>query len=834
MSTYLVGPYREYTTINAALNVAATGDSIVIDEGIYNENIIMENKIVNLIGRTDHPEEGKVVISGNARYGVVQLRWGSVVNIDLVLEGIKFQNLYEGTPYYLMQFIRTGTIWSGLNLTINKCILDCTNFESNKVFYAQYEYYGKPYYSLNSLELTNCDIFMYGNKFVDNDFDKGVPTCKLLNSRLNATPEYTKFPSPYNDYISTSRNFPDYGTKYGNFLLDSLLKDYEFVGNIKENGDPVSRELRVFRQDNDVFIGSTVSSPLDGFYKVKTTYGGNHYIICLDSSGEPYYNDLVKTKCIPIKVDNSIIFDYTYFNIANPSATYGNAAGWLYENGWPKVHYGGHNDSYKFGGKDSAGNHIIVQRLDLIEQGVSASGIDTENCYLNLSCWKQCVDTHYGSVYLGSRLYDENNDLIGPELYTHEVSYKTDWQRYVYERNLISGTRYVDVLCKSSNSEYWVSSYFDDINAYLRFPVTYNERTGKVIYIDLENPGAETGNTDGWVLDYGNLQIVGRFNSTEKMFFVDDINNGSMFYQRVSLVDKNINIGAVDSGMTKFSFNCEVRLLDQDDNDKTYLGIRSVDGTDSVIDTYWKQIQVVGSEGELSLREISTILVSGTRYVDVIVRFDTPGNGCGYVDNFQPWISYLDYYSVLTDDFTGPDGEGPDLSKWEVNKALWSNGTQTANISIQSNKLNIPVSTGNVTSLFKLTGNLDYQVEVDGSNCNSTNYIGIVYFWIDVENRVGVYLKADGTFDINYNISNSWMGSKIIPRNSLTCTLRFVRIDNQMIIKVKDGSADWQIARTFTFLSDDGYAVLHANHGDASSGSTAFDNFKINKGKLIY
>lgn len=58
-----VGVKKDYNNIKSAINDAENDDIIVIDPGIYKENVVV-NKLVHLRGNTDSPEKGEVVING--------------------------------------------------------------------------------------------------------------------------------------------------------------------------------------------------------------------------------------------------------------------------------------------------------------------------------------------------------------------------------------------------------------------------------------------------------------------------------------------------------------------------------------------------------------------------------------------------------------------------------------------------------------------------------------------------------------------------------------------------------------------------------------------------
>lgn len=65
-----VGIKKDYDDIQSAIGNAESDDVIVIDPGIYKENVIV-NKLIHLRGNTDSPEKGEVVINGGSDVPVV-------------------------------------------------------------------------------------------------------------------------------------------------------------------------------------------------------------------------------------------------------------------------------------------------------------------------------------------------------------------------------------------------------------------------------------------------------------------------------------------------------------------------------------------------------------------------------------------------------------------------------------------------------------------------------------------------------------------------------------------------------------------------------------------
>ena len=65
-----VGVKRDYHKIQTAINNAKNNSIIVVDPGVYKENVIV-NKLVNLRANTNNPENGDIVIDGGKDIPVV-------------------------------------------------------------------------------------------------------------------------------------------------------------------------------------------------------------------------------------------------------------------------------------------------------------------------------------------------------------------------------------------------------------------------------------------------------------------------------------------------------------------------------------------------------------------------------------------------------------------------------------------------------------------------------------------------------------------------------------------------------------------------------------------
>ena len=74
---------------------------------------------------------------------------------------------------------------------------------------------------------------------------------------------------------------------------------YYMEGYVKEQGDPVSREVRAYRVSTGELVDKTTSRESDGYFMVETCYTDAHYVVCLDDVAGISYNDLVYGKMYP-------------------------------------------------------------------------------------------------------------------------------------------------------------------------------------------------------------------------------------------------------------------------------------------------------------------------------------------------------------------------------------------------------------------------------------------------------------------------------------------------------------------------------------------------------
>ncbi len=467
MTIFTVGLGKEFTTINDAYYVTSDGDTILIDEGIYYENIYMENKVVNLIGITDYPAEGKVEIVGDEVRGTFRTKWGSTTEINILIEGIKFRSSTT-TSYNLIYFYYTTSIQSGLGITFNKCVFNTENFtDDHYIFQNNYTVAG-PSSGLNSLTLKHCDCYMHGNYFANSSIYR-IPIRIMEKCKLNEIPyeiyvddgpNITPFDNPYYNYILMSNTYSGYGAVFGNFITDLPKKAY-FTGEIKENSVHVSRELRFFRCDNDVYLGSTVSSGVNGYYNFESTFSGHHYILCLDDVASPYFNDLIKAKCTPSGLPQ-ITYIREPLTVVNPGAETGDLTGWVVEAGTFDTTTTRYSGAYAFHDTGSTDPAVMSQRVDLISEGVSTTTIDNEMYFVET---KVMVRTGYADKgWIGTRCLDSTQSIIGVDYFGPYLDAYTSWRSEYIRTPVVSGTRYIDVILKTDEiGGGYTDIQFDDI-----------------------------------------------------------------------------------------------------------------------------------------------------------------------------------------------------------------------------------------------------------------------------------------------------------------------------------------------------------------------------------
>ena len=103
MALITVGIDKDYTTIMGAYNASSNNDTLWIDEGTYEENLLFENKFVNLVGRINYPAEEMVyVLSDNPNASTLKIIFDIYFPpTTMIIEGIKFGCKHNSNQYHI-------------------------------------------------------------------------------------------------------------------------------------------------------------------------------------------------------------------------------------------------------------------------------------------------------------------------------------------------------------------------------------------------------------------------------------------------------------------------------------------------------------------------------------------------------------------------------------------------------------------------------------------------------------------------------------------------------------------------------------------------------------
>jgi len=100
-NTLTVGPSvragYDYSSIQAAINAASNGDTILVERGVYHENLTISGKIItlasNYINSNDEDDILQTVVDGGGTGSILEIR---NVTTDTVIKGLTLQNSPDG------------------------------------------------------------------------------------------------------------------------------------------------------------------------------------------------------------------------------------------------------------------------------------------------------------------------------------------------------------------------------------------------------------------------------------------------------------------------------------------------------------------------------------------------------------------------------------------------------------------------------------------------------------------------------------------------------------------------------------------------------------------
>lgn len=202
-------------------------------------------------------------------------------------------------------------------------------------------------YSTESISYINCEVVEF-NKNIDIRVlwdDPSFSTTTTTLSNFNTTPLLSEertiiIPSVFNNGNSNNASSTTTGPQ-DSFLLQEMIdfninspkvrltksgasytsyagicvtevpdfNKYYIEGYTKEQRSNVSREVRAYRSLTSELVDSVTSSSGTGYFFVETPYSDAHYIICLDDSASPDYNDLIYGRIYPTVISGTFAYN---------------------------------------------------------------------------------------------------------------------------------------------------------------------------------------------------------------------------------------------------------------------------------------------------------------------------------------------------------------------------------------------------------------------------------------------------------------------------------------------------------------------------------------------
>lgn len=297
MTLLRVGADKEFLTIAGAFNSASSGDTIFIDEGLYEEVLYFVDKAVNLVANTDYPSEGKVIVkpvsystAAVRRYDLplTILYASSEPSATMYIEGIKFVSAASGYETTLIRFKQIESdATSSLDVVFNKCILDASSglYTTGTVFSKDLA----TGYSINSIRLTNCKVLWTEDDAMINDEFQLIPTKYLNKCILSDHPPSAVFGSGPDLCVGGTVTASEGGNTSHNHVDDSLLS-YTTISQDAWNG---------YQFTSPVVINQFRVHGMDGVYayngsgftlKASTTgvFSGEEVTLYHDTGGQGY------------------------------------------------------------------------------------------------------------------------------------------------------------------------------------------------------------------------------------------------------------------------------------------------------------------------------------------------------------------------------------------------------------------------------------------------------------------------------------------------------------------------------------------------------------------
>ena len=326
---------------------AADNDTYVGETGSLAATNVWDANFVGVFHLSQNPAGGTGAIKNSTQYGIHATSAGSMTSSDLVDGKVGNGIDFDGSNDYLYTPSASDTFDITDNLTL-ECIFKWNTSPPSLYKYiisrhdnpnSSNDSYALFFNNLNRLQMgtqggniqstftawstssfyyvagtykssdLSGDLYINGDSeilSVDN-FDTMVGGANSLVIGANAPIVDTYCPGVIDEVrISNTVRSSSWikSTYYSNWddLITYRIYHGYIEGFVYEKEIPVQRLLNLHARPYGVLMDSTISSVLNGYYYLETTYSGSHYIVCLDDEDGESYNDLISSRLYPTEI----------------------------------------------------------------------------------------------------------------------------------------------------------------------------------------------------------------------------------------------------------------------------------------------------------------------------------------------------------------------------------------------------------------------------------------------------------------------------------------------------------------------------------------------------
>ncbi len=304
---------QDYSTIQEGINASANGDTVIVSDGIYYENINFGNNNITLKS-LNGPES--TIIDGLNNYRVIQ-NFGESIDFTTSIEGFTIQRGFSGDENN--DTGKGGAIYTEKSITIKNCIFVNNTCNSN---YSSGD--GCAIYSKNSLQIDDC-IFTDNNGSSDiyinniNDNETYIKN-SIFNGNLNNSTTAIKIYTQGNIHNINIDNCTFSYFQYGIVLTKSnLILSNSIFNNFRT---AVFHETNDSNPQYDTVIDKCIFSNTANDYSIISSFGNTRVYdsIFTDIYCNRSYGCILNTRR---ENTNHLFINNTIYNVDGPGTLFG-------------------------------------------------------------------------------------------------------------------------------------------------------------------------------------------------------------------------------------------------------------------------------------------------------------------------------------------------------------------------------------------------------------------------------------------------------------------------------------------------------------------------------